>query len=63
MTTHTGEKKYACEFCPKRFARSYVLMYHRRVHTGERPYICDICSKSFRFVLIFLHPPMLKDIF
>lgn len=63
MTTHTGEKKYACEFCPKRFARSYVLMYHRRVHTGERPYICDICSKSFRYALIFLPPPMLKDIF
>ncbi|EEC06575.1 zinc finger protein, putative, partial [Ixodes scapularis] len=41
--THTGEKPYACEYCPRRFGQHCNLARHRRTHTGERPYACPLC--------------------
>ena len=36
--THTGERPYACKYCPLRFRVSSALVVHSRLHTGERPY-------------------------
>eukprot|EP00188_Purpureofilum_apyrenoidigerum_P002740 Plantae.Rhodophyta-Purpureofilum_apyrenoidigerum.ctg28001.p1 GENE.Plantae.Rhodophyta-Purpureofilum_apyrenoidigerum.ctg28001~~Plantae.Rhodophyta-Purpureofilum_apyrenoidigerum.ctg28001.p1 ORF type:complete len:161 (+),score=9.90 Plantae.Rhodophyta-Purpureofilum_apyrenoidigerum.ctg28001:75-557(+) len=40
---------HECEFCKKRFPRSYNLNVHRRIHTGDQPYACEepSCSRSF----------------
>lgn len=32
---HTGERPYACEYCPMRFAALGTLKNHRRTHTGK----------------------------
>ncbi|KAG0443648.1 hypothetical protein HPB47_014678 [Ixodes persulcatus] len=45
--THTGEKPYACEWCPRRFGQHCNLARHRRTHTGERPYACPLCPRAF----------------
>ena len=41
------EKPHKCRFCPKAFARSYVLKKHERIHTGEKPFKCKFCPKAF----------------
>lgn len=44
---HTGERRYACDYCPLRFTALSTMKNHRRIHTGERPYQCQYCSRSF----------------
>lgn len=43
---HEKGKMYACESCPKKFASSVSLKYHKRKHTGEGP-TCSFCHKIF----------------
>ena len=48
MRTHTGERRFSCEFCDEKFTRLYHLRTHMRIRTGERPFSCEVCGKKFR---------------
>ena len=44
---HTGEKRYKCDVCEKKFTTGRHLKTHMTVHTGERAFKCEICYKQF----------------
>ncbi|GAA5933533.1 hypothetical protein JCM1841_006344 [Sporobolomyces salmonicolor] len=40
-------RKYACEECEQRFARSSALATHILTHTKEKPFVCSSCNRGF----------------
>lgn len=46
--SHTGERKYQCPLCKKRFAQSGAMSRHiHTVHRGARDFSCEICGQRF----------------
>uniref|UniRef100_A0A1I8Q4F7 C2H2-type domain-containing protein n=1 Tax=Stomoxys calcitrans TaxID=35570 RepID=A0A1I8Q4F7_STOCA len=48
IINHLGERRFACDQCPRSFRKNVRLVEHKRLHTGEKPFVCDECGKSFR---------------
>lgn len=46
--THTGEKRYECVDCHKKYSAPNSLAIHKLLHSGHKPYECDVCSAAFR---------------
>ena len=45
--TKVKEKRFECEFCPKKFATKYELNNHHNTHTREKKYTCNVCGKAY----------------
>ncbi|KAL1467096.1 hypothetical protein MTO96_005952 [Rhipicephalus appendiculatus] len=46
MRTHTGERPYACNLCPRRFTKQVNLKRHMQVHTKVK-FECQVCLKNY----------------
>ncbi|XP_066920539.1 uncharacterized protein [Clytia hemisphaerica] len=42
-----GEKIFKCEYCDKKFTRSWNYQRHVLIHSGRKPHKCDVCHKAF----------------
>ncbi|KAG5670557.1 hypothetical protein PVAND_000811 [Polypedilum vanderplanki] len=45
LNTHSEEKNFKCESCPKKFKTLVQLIGHRKTHT--KPFSCQICKRTF----------------
>uniref|UniRef100_A0A1I8MIN7 C2H2-type domain-containing protein n=1 Tax=Musca domestica TaxID=7370 RepID=A0A1I8MIN7_MUSDO len=48
IINHLGERRYACDQCPRTFKKNVRLVEHKRLHDGVKPFACDECGKTFR---------------
>ena len=48
LERHSGELKYTCVDCSKKFVTRNDLTTHRKIHTQEKNNICKLCNMAFR---------------
>lgn len=48
MRRHTGDKKFECHLCNKKFTDKCVLQRHMRTHTNIRDFKCSECSREYK---------------
>ena len=47
--THTGEKRFACLVCDRKFAQKIHLVWHQATHSEVRSFKCFICPEGRYF--------------
>ena len=47
MESHTGQRRYSCDFCAKSYTRKTRLSEHLLTHSNTKPFSCDVCGREF----------------
>ena len=40
----SADKKWACQYCNKKFSTKAYLIVHHKIHRGEKPFKCQLCE-------------------
>ncbi|XP_060575809.1 zinc finger protein 239-like [Ruditapes philippinarum] len=60
VISHTEDRPFLCDLCPKSYKYENHLKTHKASHQDVKPYYCEICGKGYETITRLRHHSMIN---